>query len=350
MKNYVITIARENGSNGRAIGEALAGRLGIPFYNRDILRMAADDSGINEQLFANAEKSFRSSLLFRVAKDAYNGEVIPPDSDNFVSNENLFRYQAKVMLGLAQNESCVMIGRCADFILRDRPNVLRVFIHAPEEVRVRRVMQRHNLSEAEARRHMRQVDKRRADYYRAFTGSDWRDAGLRYTSHIDLLPFGQLTPGERANIDQLQPTLAPMAGMVQKLHQQGDHRWLLIDLPDGYSPLTRSLIDVCDRTLVIVHPDGNSHIRLHQQALPVNSDILINDLRVGSQLQEDLYQLWLESQRRILPVTIHRDEAMAECLAAKQPLGEYRQDSLAAEEILTLANWCLLHYAGKGAE
>lgn len=164
------------------------------------------------------------------------------------------------------------------------------------------------------------------------------------------MPFGQLTPGERANIDQLQPTLAPMAGMVQKLHQHGDHRWLLIDLPDGYSPLTRSLIDVCDRTLVIVHPDGNSHIRLHQQALPVNSDILINDLRVGSQLQEDLYQLWLESQRRILPVTIHRDEAMAECLAAKQPLGEYRQDSLAAEEILTLANWCLLHYAGKGAE
>ena len=91
MKNYVITIARENGSGGRAIGEALAGRIGIPFYNRDILRMAADDSGINEQLFANAEKSFRSSLLFRVAKDAYNGEVIPPDSDNFVSNENLFR-------------------------------------------------------------------------------------------------------------------------------------------------------------------------------------------------------------------------------------------------------------------
>ena len=94
MKNYVITIARENGSNGRAIGEALAGRLGIPFYNRDILRMAADDSGINEQLFANAEKSFRSSLLFRVAKDAYNGEVIPPDSDNFVSNENLFQGDA----------------------------------------------------------------------------------------------------------------------------------------------------------------------------------------------------------------------------------------------------------------
>jgi cellulose synthase operon protein YhjQ len=110
--------------------------------------------------------------------------------------------------------------------------------------------------------------------------------------------------------------------------------------------LTRELLTLCDRSLVVVHPDANSHIRLHQQPLPANSDILINDLRVGSQLQEDLYQLWLESQPRILPVTIHRDEAMAECLAAKQPLGEYRQDSLAAEEVLTLANWCLIHYSG----
>ena len=135
---------------------------------------------------------------------------------------------------------------------------------------------------------------------------------------------------------QLRPDLAPKP--------------LLLDLPAGYSPLTRELLTLCDRSLVVVHPDANSHIRLHQQPLPANSDILINDLRVGSQLQEDLYQLWLESQPRILPVTIHRDEAMAECLAAKQPLGEYRQDSLAAEEVLTLANWCLIHYsAGRAA-
>ncbi|HHT0496551.1 TPA: cellulose biosynthesis protein BcsQ [Raoultella planticola] len=178
-------------------------------------------------------------------------------------------------------------------------------------------------------------------------GGDWRDAGIRYTSHIDILPFGLLSPGERENVDKLYPLLESFVGMVEKLEQQGDHRWLLLDLPEGYSPLTRSLLSACDRTLVVVHPDGNSHIRLHQQALPAKGDILINDLRVGSQLQEDLYQLWLESQRRILPVTVHRDEAMAECLAAKQPLGEYRSDSLAAEEILTLANWCLLHYSGK---
>ena len=88
MKNFVITIARENGSGGRAIGEALAEKLGVPFYNRDILRMASDDSGINESLFANAEKSFRNTLLFRVAKDAYNGEVIPGIAETYDVSED----------------------------------------------------------------------------------------------------------------------------------------------------------------------------------------------------------------------------------------------------------------------
>ncbi len=76
--------------------------------------------------------------------------------------------------------------------------------------------------------------------------------------------------------------LESFVGMVEKLEQQGDHRWLLLDLPEGYSPLTRSLLSACDRTLVVVHPDGNSHIRLHQQALPAKGDILINDLRVAA--------------------------------------------------------------------
>ncbi len=80
--------------------------------------------------------------------------------------------------------------------------------------------------------------------------------------------------------------------------------------------------------------------------MPAGAHILINDLRIGSQLQDDLYRVWLQSQRRLLPIVIHRDEAMAECMASKQPLGEYRSDSLAAEEVLTLANWCLLHDAG----
>ncbi|EAW8145243.1 cellulose biosynthesis protein BcsQ [Salmonella enterica subsp. enterica] len=177
-------------------------------------------------------------------------------------------------------------------------------------------------------------------------GQDWRDAGLRYTSQLDLLPFGQLTAKERENPQAWQETLGEIGSAIQALKASGCYSWILLDLPYGASPLTRQLVNLCDHTLAIAQVDANCHIRLHQQALPAGAHILINDLRIGSQLQDDLYQVWLQSQRRLLPIVIHRDEAMAECMASKQPLGEYRSDSLAAEEVLTLANWCLLHDAG----
>ncbi|EDT6755054.1 cellulose biosynthesis protein BcsQ, partial [Salmonella enterica subsp. enterica] len=177
-------------------------------------------------------------------------------------------------------------------------------------------------------------------------GQDWRDAGLRYTSQLDLLPFGQLTAQERENPQAWQETLGEIGAAIQALKASGRYSWILLDLPYGASPLTGQLVSLCDHTLAIAQVDANCHIRLHQQALPAGAHILINDLRIGSQLQDDLYQVWLQSQRRLLPIVIHRDEAMAECMASKQPLGEYRSDSLAAEEVLTLANWCLLHDAG----
>ncbi|MCV9627502.1 cellulose biosynthesis protein BcsQ [Salmonella enterica subsp. enterica serovar Corvallis] len=177
-------------------------------------------------------------------------------------------------------------------------------------------------------------------------GQDWRDAGLRYTSQLDLLPFGQLTAQERENPQAWQETLGEIGSAIQALKASGRYSWILLDLPYGASPLTGQLVSLCDHTLAIAQVDANCHIRLHQQALPAGAHILINDLRIGSQLQDDLYQVWLQSQRRLLPIVSHRDEAMAECMASKQPLGEYRSDSLAAEEVLTLANWCLLHDAG----
>lgn len=177
-------------------------------------------------------------------------------------------------------------------------------------------------------------------------GQDWRDAGLRYTSQLDLLPFGQLTAQERENPQAWQETLGEIGSAIQALKASGRYSWILLDLPYGASPLTGQLVSLCDHTLAIAQVDANCHILLHQQALPAGAHILINDLRIGSQLQDDLYQVWLQSQRRLLPIVIHRDEAMAECMASKQPLGEYRSDSLAAEEVLTLANWCLLHDAG----
>ncbi|ROP56321.1 cell division protein YhjQ [Enterobacter sp. BIGb0383] len=176
-------------------------------------------------------------------------------------------------------------------------------------------------------------------------GHDWQDAGLRYTSQLDVLPFGQLSAAERENVLPLSPEA--VGQMVAALGEQQRYSWIIIDLPHGATPWSRPLIAACDTILAVANVDANCHIRLHQQALPASAYLLINDLRIGSQIQDDLYQLWLQSHRRLLPMAIHRDEALSECLAAKQPLGEYRGDSLAAEEILTLANWCLLHCAGE---
>ncbi|MBJ9122894.1 MULTISPECIES: cellulose biosynthesis protein BcsQ [Citrobacter] len=180
-------------------------------------------------------------------------------------------------------------------------------------------------------------------------GKDWRDAGLRYTTQLDLLPFGQLTVEERENPQEWAEKLGAICAGLRELKESRRYSWILLDLPHSVSPLTQQLVSLCDHTLAVVKADTNCHIRLHQQALPTGAHILINDLRIASQLQDDLYQVWLQSQRRLLPMVIHRDEAMAECMASKQPLGEYRGDSLAAEEVLTLANWCLLHYAGNRA-
>ena len=116
MKKTVITIARSYGSGGRTLGKLLAEELGINCYDREILRMASDDSGINEALFGQTDEKLKKSPLFRIArKNPYKGGVIPPESADFVSDDNLFNYQAKVIRELAEEESCIIIGRCADY-------------------------------------------------------------------------------------------------------------------------------------------------------------------------------------------------------------------------------------------
>lgn len=177
MKQFVITIAREYGSGGRTIGRLLAEELGIPFYDRQLLRMASDDSGINEALFAKADEKLKSTMLWKAFRKSYSGEPIPPDSEDFVSNDNLFQLQSKVIRELAMQESCVIIGRCADYILRDMEHVLKIYVHAPMESCMERTREFHpNLSDAELRRQIQKIDKRRAAYYEHFTGKNWKDA------------------------------------------------------------------------------------------------------------------------------------------------------------------------------
>ncbi|WP_053984041.1 cytidylate kinase-like family protein [Niameybacter massiliensis] len=174
MKNFVITIARGYGSGGRTIGKMLAADLDIPYYDRNLLRLASDDSGINEQLFIEADEKVKNTLLYKVAKNVYKGEIIPPDRDDFVSNENLFNYQAKIIKELAMKESCVIIGRCADYILKDDEQVISVYIHAPLEACIQGVEKIAPVKNP--KQHILTTDKRRAAYYHYFTGQDWKDA------------------------------------------------------------------------------------------------------------------------------------------------------------------------------
>ena len=106
--NYVIAITRTCGSGATSISRILGERLGINVYDRNLLRLASDDSGINEELFARADEHMKQSLLYRISKKVYNGEIIPPDSNDFTSNDNLFNYQAKVLKELAADRKSVV--------------------------------------------------------------------------------------------------------------------------------------------------------------------------------------------------------------------------------------------------
>ena len=142
MDNFVITIARQYGSGGRTVGEMLAKKLGIGYYDKDIIRMASEDSGIHETLFGRVDEYSSAKRPLFGKTGIYNGELIPPQSKDFTSDENLFNYQAKIIRELAEKESCVIIGRCANYILKDYPNVIRVFIHASWDFRMEKAAEK----------------------------------------------------------------------------------------------------------------------------------------------------------------------------------------------------------------
>ena len=178
MEKYVITIARQYGSGGRTIGEMLADKLGIHFYDKELMKLASEDSGINERLFNTADEKVKQSVFSKMFKTekAYKGDVISPKSDEFVSDDNLFNYQAKVVKELAEKENCVTVGRCADYVLKDYDHVLSVFIHGPKDFCMQEAAKKINLTGKELERFIAKTDKERADYYKYYTGREWTDA------------------------------------------------------------------------------------------------------------------------------------------------------------------------------
>ena len=165
MDNYVITIARSYGSGGRTMGKMLAEELGIDCYDLDLLKLASEDSGINEALFGESDEKLKGRNIFKIVKGVYTGHVSAPGSDDFLSKENLFNYQAKVIKELADTTSCIIIGRCADYILKDYDNVIKLFFYAPLEDCVKRVKETYGTSEKDILKKINKIDKERAEYY-----------------------------------------------------------------------------------------------------------------------------------------------------------------------------------------
>ncbi len=173
-KKLVISIARSYGSGGLTLAKKLGKELGLPVYDREILRMASDQSGINEELFGQVDEHIRK--IFISAKGKYKGLPLSPEYAAFTSDDNLFELQADVIKRIANTQSCIIVGRCADFILRDRAYVLSLFFYASEEDCLKRLRRQVSGTDEELLKRMHDIDKHRADYYKYYTGRDWNDA------------------------------------------------------------------------------------------------------------------------------------------------------------------------------
>ena len=175
MQNFTVTIARGFGSGGRTIGQMLAKRLGIHFYDREIMELASEHSGISLDLFDKADEAGKITFFKRYDR-SYGKQIIPPDRGEFTSDDNLFNFQARMIREVAEKHSCVIVGRCADHILRGKKNVLRIFIYSSKEFCTSKVMELYGLSKKEAERKIEKIDRARSTYYRYYTGNDWDNA------------------------------------------------------------------------------------------------------------------------------------------------------------------------------
>lgn len=174
MKNYVITIARGFGSGGKTLAQELAEELGINFYENRILTLASQLGDIEESRFVEVDEKLRSGYTLSLLKNIPNMLNPIPMHKGFVSDDKLFEYQSEIIKELAQSESCIIVGKCADYVLKDFDNVISIYIEAPRAYCVQRIGEKMNLSEDEATETIVKTDKYRADYYRYYThGNEW---------------------------------------------------------------------------------------------------------------------------------------------------------------------------------
>lgn len=190
MSNHnVITISRQYGSAGHEIGKKLAEKLNIPFYDKEIIALAAKKSGYNIDLLSKADEKPASSLLYSLVMGSYTMGSRSSGTLDLPLNDKLFLIQSGIIEDFAKQGPCVIIGRCANYILQDKLNCTNVFIHSSAENRVKRIMEIYNLSEDDAKHQIKTIDKQRASYYSYYSSLKW-DRANNYDLCLDGLKIG----------------------------------------------------------------------------------------------------------------------------------------------------------------
>ncbi len=175
MKNIIISIGRELGSGGKEIAEKIAERLGIKFYDKKLLEVAARESGLDTTVFENADE--RESHAFKGSVFSIHGAIAEIFSgSSCMDADQLFAIQSEAIRNLAERESCVIVGRCAEYVLRDHPRMISIFITADSEERIKYIMKHDNVGRDKAMEIMEKGDKRRRQYHDFYATTRWGEA------------------------------------------------------------------------------------------------------------------------------------------------------------------------------
>ena len=175
-KKFAVTIARQYCSGGHEIGEKLAKKLGVDFYDKELIALAAKKSGYAESVFEKADEVATNSLLYSVVMGSYPMNSLFFQNNNMLTNDTLFAIQSKVIKELVQEKSAVIVGRCSNYILRDEPNLVRVYLRADTEFRKKRFMELYgdeNTKEKDIEGILTKADKKRATYHSYYSGNEW---------------------------------------------------------------------------------------------------------------------------------------------------------------------------------
>ncbi|MDR2385916.1 MAG: cytidylate kinase-like family protein [Tannerella sp.] len=185
----IITIGRQLCSGGSEIGKKLSESLGIAYYDKELIVIASKESGLSAKLFEKADERTQKGISAGLFDSRFQFMGNTAIAYGWLSNDTFFKIQSDVIRNLAEKQSCVFIGRCADYILRNRKDCFKIFLSASDEDRIRKIMESENISVEKARDIMKDADKKRAAYYNYYTNKTW-GAGASYDICINTSLFG----------------------------------------------------------------------------------------------------------------------------------------------------------------